>query len=87
MSWLPNSCGHPRLGFAIARKAVPSAAARNRIKRQLREQFRLQAGELEAVDVVFFAQKPATAANRQQLREAATPLWRRIQRCAPSSSS
>jgi ribonuclease P protein component len=37
---LPNSLGHPRLGLAVPRR-VGTAPKRNRIKRLLREAFRL----------------------------------------------
>jgi ribonuclease P protein component len=49
----PNGLAYPRLGISIGRKKVRRAVARNRIKRLVREAFRLSKGELPAgVDLV-----------------------------------
>lgn len=50
----PNTIGYPRLGLAIAKKAVAKAHDRNRIKRLLRETFRTN-GQLPSVDIVVLA--------------------------------
>lgn len=49
----PNSLGYPRLGFALAKRHAKTAVQRNRIRRALREQFRLAQAQLAAVDLVI----------------------------------
>lgn len=49
----PNTLEHARLGITLAKKKIKSAAARNRIKRQLRELFRSEVNELPRVDIVI----------------------------------
>src|SRR5690242_5675762 len=44
-----------RLGVAVAKKAVAAASQRTRIKRVVRESFRLDRGQLPAVDIVVQA--------------------------------
>jgi ribonuclease P protein component len=53
----PNSLGYPRLGLVVAKKSVPGSVERNRIKRVLREFFRLNRTLFGSTDVVFVAKK------------------------------
>jgi ribonuclease P protein component len=53
----PNSLGYPRLGLVVGKKAVPGAVERNRVKRVLREVFRLNKPLFGSMDVVFVAKK------------------------------
>lgn len=42
-----NTHEQPRVGMAITKRKVPTAVARNLIKRQIREQFRVKSSMLE----------------------------------------
>lgn len=50
-----NALGFPRLGLAIARKHVRRAVQRNRLKRLIRESFRLHQRELGQLDLIVIA--------------------------------
>ena len=81
----PNTLGHARLGLSIGSKAVGNAVARNRVKRQVREFFRVHAGELPAWDLVVGARNGAKTAHNARLRESLAGLWIEIgKRCAQS---
>lgn len=73
----------PRLGLAVPRKAVPLAAQRNRVKRQVRESFR-QCAALPAIDIVILARAAAGKSGNAALREALSRLWKRIAQCRAS---
>ena len=47
-----NQLEYPRLGLAISKKAVKRAVDRNRIKRIVRESFRLNSANLPGVDII-----------------------------------
>jgi ribonuclease P protein component len=64
---LRNPLGTTRLGIAAGRKAG-NACARNRIKRRLREYFRLNRDKFPPeTDIVFTVLKEASKLNTQQL--------------------
>jgi ribonuclease P protein component len=66
---LPNDRGHPRLGLSVSRK-VGTAPRRNRIKRMLREAFRLWQHDLPVgydFIVVVRPHEPQLLADYQRL--------------------
>ncbi len=56
-----NNLGHARLGLVIAKKKIPMAHDRNRLKRLLRETFRQSC--LPAVDVIVLARQGIDVSN------------------------
>lgn len=74
----PTEGGEARLGLAIAARNVGNAVSRNRVKRQAREQFRLQRDALPPVDIVLSARSAARDAPASELRAALQRLWKEI---------
>lgn len=82
----PNDVGHPRLGLAIAKKAVKTSVERNRVRRICRESFRLQRAQLPAVDIIVMVQRGGICdASNAALFASLSELWSRlIARCVRS---
>ena len=59
---LPNGLGRARLGVTVSTR-VGGAVVRNRVKRWVREAFRVAARELPPMDVVVIARKGAPGAG------------------------
>ena len=59
----------PRLGLVIAKKHVSKAVQRNRLKRVLRESFRLRQSEIPLIDIVVLARKDADKLALVELRK------------------
>ena len=74
----PNGLGHPRVGLAVAVKTAGGGVARNRLRRLVRESFRLAQHELPAVDIVIAAKIPAREAPATTLRASLATLWQRV---------
>ena len=84
----PNTLGHPRLGLAISRKVAKTAVARNRIKRAVRESFRVHQGRLDALDIVVLGRSGVMRCTGKELATALETLWTRLnQSCAGPSSN
>jgi len=63
-----NALGHARLGLAISKRNIRHAVDRNRIKRVVREGFRLQRCALGCLDIVVMARQAACGADLRALR-------------------
>lgn len=74
-----NDLGYARVGFAFSKKQAPLSVQRNRVRRLLREHFRLHQAELTAVDLVLMlrARLPEDA---KLVTAAANEFWLQLAR-------
>ncbi len=66
-----------RLGLAISKKHCRAATTRNRIKRIVRESFRLNQAMLAGLDVIVINQSAARAGNNRQLSDSLHGHWQK----------
>lgn len=71
-----NGLGHARLGMAVGRRVDRRAVVRNRLRRQIREAFRLHWHALPGLDLVVTARPEAAAAPRAEVWSDLMALWR-----------
>ena len=72
-----NGLDHPRVGLTVSRRVSKRAVQRNRIKRQIRESFRLRQAELSSIDFVVTAKVGSAEQVSKMLREELDKLWSR----------
>lgn len=70
----PNELDYARLGMAISKRRVKLSVTRNRLKRIVRENFRLTQQNCNA-DYVVMAGKQGAIGTNQQLRESLEKHW------------
>lgn len=75
-----NGRGHPRLGLVIARKNIRHAVARNRVRRIVRENFRMRQRDLADLDIVVMVRKGADQLDNPELHRHVQQLLRQLQR-------
>jgi ribonuclease P protein component len=76
----PGEGKGPRLGLAVSVKVAGSGVERNRIRRTIRESFRLHQHALPAVDVVVSARSRARGVANGELRASLEKLWELVKR-------
>ena len=82
----PNDIGGPRLGLAVSVKNAGNSVERNRIRRTIRESFRLHQHDLPPVDLVVSARARAREAAGEELRTSLALLWKKVtEQCAAPS--
>lgn len=77
---VPNTLSHPRLGLAVSKKSEKRAVGRNRIKRHIRESFRLNQKLLPEFDIVVISKIGVSNLSNQELDKMLEKSWRRLQR-------
>ncbi|MCP4333360.1 MAG: ribonuclease P protein component [Gammaproteobacteria bacterium] len=68
----------PRLGFAVARKQIPTAVKRNQLKRLFRESFRKAQHRLPAQDLVIMVRREILLIGPEKILAAMDQHWNSI---------
>lgn len=71
-----NGSSTPRLGLALTKKLVNKATQRNRLKRVIRESFRLH--DIRPVDVIFLARAGVDKIKNKSIINNLEQLWQKI---------
>lgn len=80
---LPADATETRLGVTVSKRVDKSSVVRNRLRRQVKEAFRLQRAELAFGDYVFVAKPDAAKADRHAVRSELLSLLARARTLKP----
>ena len=75
-----NGLDHPRIGMVIGKKSVKLSVERNRLKRLIRESFRLNQDLLGGWDIVVVARKGMSDSDNVETTRQFGKFWKRLQR-------
>lgn len=70
--------GCARLGLAVSKKRMRRAVDRNRVKRLIKESFRLHRSELGSTDVVVMARRDLRSDDNRDLFASLQRHWQRL---------
>lgn len=73
-----NQLDLPRLGLVIAKKNVRLAVQRNRIKRHIRESFRLKQHNMPNIDAIVLARRGIDKLSDEQQAALLDQQWHRL---------
>ncbi|MEW6984190.1 ribonuclease P protein component [Colwelliaceae bacterium 6471] len=73
-----NPQNNNRLGLAIAKKRIKLAVQRNRIKRLIRESFRLNQHNLPHIDIVVMVKSGTDNLENKEITQQLEKIWRKI---------
>jgi len=73
-----NGLSSARLGMSVAARLLRRAVDRNRVRRLIRESFRVRRAQLPGLDIVIGVRAAVKAADNAQLRAALEQLWQKI---------
>ena len=77
-----SSHQHPRVGLVFSKKNVRLAVQRNRLKRLVRESFRLHQHKLEPLDIVVLSRPGISELDNQTFTKQLEKLWQRLNKRA-----
>jgi ribonuclease P protein component len=74
-----NNQGHARIGLVFSKKNLKLAVQRNRVKRRIRETFRLH-DDFPALDIVVLGRRGLAGIDNSDLNHVLEDLWSRLLR-------
>lgn len=74
----PNELDHSRIGFVISKKNIRLAVNRNRVRRIIRESFRLNQHTLPNVDIVILARHGLGDIENSDVHALISRSWSRL---------
>lgn len=74
----PNELGFSRIGLMIAKKQLKRAVWRNRVKRLIRETFRVHKESIHGIDIIFFGYKGLETQDNKTVTLALEELWKKL---------
>lgn len=80
LQYAANDLGGARLGMAVGTRVAGSSVERNRLRRLIRESFRLHRLELPAMDFCVTARAGARDAASREVFASLERLWGRVRR-------
>ena len=78
----PNQLGHARLGLIFAKKNLKRAHDRNRVKRLVRESFRVRKTEFPGIDLIVLGRQGLVDMDNPKLFAVLDTLWQRLNKAA-----
>lgn len=75
-----NGLNYPRLGLVIAKKNIRQSVQRNRVKRIIRESFRLHQHLLPNIDMIILARLGLGELDNTQIHQEMSKMWSRLQK-------
>ena len=79
-----NGRDHARIGLIISKRCAKAAVKRNRLKRLIRETFRLTQTSLSGLDIVVIGKTPAALEESHKLIITLNRHWMELERCKGS---
>ena len=73
-----NDLQFARLGMVVSKKSLPKAYQRNRVKRLIRESFRLIQHQLAGLDVIILSRREIADADNETVFRIVEGIWDKL---------
>ncbi|MFI4853286.1 MAG: ribonuclease P protein component [Candidatus Makana argininalis] len=70
-----NKLNYPRIGFLISKKQIKMSYKRNRIKRLIRENFRINKNYLPYIDIILIIKKKISIFKNNDINKLMNKIW------------